>query len=354
MECTHDHHSHARTPDPYTELARKVTFLQRPEAYATRPRRIESIETHMAWVFMTQDRAYKLKKPIRDAFRDFSTLSARHQICHDEVFLNSRLAAGVYLGVVPLVVDIDGELSLRGQGSVVDWLVEMRRLPASLMLDHKLGTTGVSDIEARLIGDTLARFYQQARRIDMSASDYQRRLGEDIGGTRRVLETPGYGLPVALVGEVAARLLRRLDEHAALFAARAHQRRIVDGHGDLRPEHVCLEPEPVIIDCIEFNQDLRVLDALSDLGFLVLECQRLGAGAVGRRILDAYARKTGDRIDARVLGFYLAQHAYSRAKVAIWHLDDPRQIDAGRGPERWIAKALQYLELAREHACHEP
>jgi aminoglycoside phosphotransferase family enzyme len=332
-------------------LARKVAFLQQPEAYVARPQRVESIETHMAWVFLTEDRAYKLKKPIRDSFRDFSTLAARRQICHDEVRLNSRLAAGVYLGVVPLVVDVAGQLALRGQGSVVDWLVEMRRLPASLMLDHKLSTGDVSELEAHRTGDKLARFYQDARRIDMSASDYRRRLGEDIGGTRRVLDSPGYGLPAALIDQVAERLLQTLDEHAALFAARAHQRRIVDGHGDLRPEHVCLEPEPMIIDCIEFNQDLRVLDALSDLGFLALECQRLGAEAVGRMILDAYIRATGDRVDERVLRFYLAQHAYSRAKVAIWHLDDPHQIDAGRGPARWIAKALRYLDLAREHAC---
>lgn len=360
MECTDNHRNHAKTPDPCMALARKVAFLQQPEAYAARPRRVESIETHMAWVFLTEDRAYKLKKPIRDSFRDFSTLAARYQICHDEVRLNSRLAAGVYLGVVPLVVTtgmdtgmdtgMAGQLALCGQGSVVDWLVEMRRLPAALMLDHKLSTAGVSELEARRIGDTLARFYQDARRIDMSASDYHRRLLQDIGGTRCVLERPGYGLPAAHVEEVAERLLRALDAHAALFATRARQRRIVDGHGDLRPEHVCLEPEPVIIDCIEFNQDLRVLDALSDLGFLVLECQRLGTEAVGRLILDAYVQATGDQADERVLRFYLAQHAYSRAKVAIWHLDDPHQVDSGRGPARWIAKALRYLDLAREHA----
>jgi aminoglycoside phosphotransferase family enzyme len=339
-------------------LARKVAFLHQPQAYAARPARVESIETHMAWVFLTEHRAYKLKKPIRDAFRDFSTPAARHRVCRDEVVLNSRLAPGVYLGVVPLEVDAAGQLALCGPGQVpgkvpgqvVDWLVEMRRLPAALMLDAKLRRGAATEREARRIGARLAKFYEHARRIDISASEYPRRLSHDIDSTRRTLQQPRYGLPAAQVNETASRLLGALHDHAELFGERVRQRRIVDGHGDLRPEHVCLEPEPLIIDCIEFNADLRVLDALSDISFLALECLRLGSARVGRWVLDAYARASHDLADARVLRFYLAQHALSRAKVAIWHLDDAQINKSTNHSTRWRTKALHYLDLARVHA----
>jgi aminoglycoside phosphotransferase family enzyme len=136
--------------------------------------------------------------------------------------------------------------------------------------------------------------------------------------------------------------LEFLEENGYLFDARVRQGKIVEGHGDLRPEHVCLESQPVVIDCLEFNRSLRILDVASELSFLALECERLGAPEIGERILNGYSEQAGDRPANMLLGFYRAYHACVRAKIAIWHLNDANV----QGRDAWVAKAEQYLRMA--------
>jgi aminoglycoside phosphotransferase family enzyme len=124
-------------------LSDRVAFLSCPETYPDPPERVEPIETHMAWVFLSEQHAWKLKKPVRTRSLDFSTVEARRRDCLLEVELNQRLAPGVYQGIVPLTVDASGRLHLASgsdgpQGAVVDWLVQMRRLPRALMLDARI------------------------------------------------------------------------------------------------------------------------------------------------------------------------------------------------------------------------
>src|SRR5512144_2014808 len=114
----------------HLEPQAKVAFLLQPRTYPEAPPRIELVETHMSWVFLTERYAYKLKKPVRHDFLDFSTLAARYRNCLEELRLNRRLAWNVYLDIVPLAVDPAGQVRLEGTGEVIDWLVKMRRLPA--------------------------------------------------------------------------------------------------------------------------------------------------------------------------------------------------------------------------------
>jgi aminoglycoside phosphotransferase family enzyme len=144
------------------------------------------------------------------------------------------------------------------------------------------------------------------------------------------------------VEELARAAQGCLERHAALFERRVAERRLVEGHGDLRPEHVCLAPEPVIIDCLEFSRELRLLDPADELAFLALECERLGAPAVGSWFLAAYTEVTGDAPPPLLLRFHRTYRALRRAKLAVWHLEDP----AVREPARWTARARRYLELA--------
>jgi aminoglycoside phosphotransferase family enzyme len=151
-----------------------------------------------------------------------------------------------------------------------------------------------------------------------------------------------YGLTPDLVESVIHRQLLFLERNAYLFEARARERRIIDAHGDLRPEHVCVEAEPVIIDCLEFNRKLRILDAASELAFLALECERLGGPEIGERLLKAYSELAHDWPSNLLLAFYRAYHAVVRAKIAIWHLKDNAISDRAH----WVAKAEQYLTTA--------
>jgi aminoglycoside phosphotransferase family enzyme len=294
----------------------------------------------MSWVFLTDAEAWKLKKPVRYDYLDFSTPEARRRNCEEEVRLNRRLSPEVYLGLAPLTIDARGDLQLAGKGEVIDWLVRMRRLPADRMLDRAIGDRTVSAADARKVGALLARFYKQAPPVAMTASEYRSRLAADVLASRQELANPEYGLPVDLLESIASAQLAFLKQESELFDDRARAGKIIEAHGDLRPEHICLEREPVIIDCLEFNRDFRILDPASELAFLALECERLGAPWVGDLILATYRDETGDRPPERLLVFYKSYHACLRAKIAVWHLKDHEDW------AKWTNKATRYLRLA--------
>jgi len=320
----------------------KLAFLRRPAAYPEKPCRVEVVETHMSWVFLTDCDAYKLKKPVRYDCIDFSTAELRRRDCEEEVRLNRRLAREVYLGIVALTIDADGVLALDGTGEPDDWLVHMRRLPADRMLDQMIRQGEVEEADVRRAALRLARFYAQAPSCELTAKSYRERLADGARRDLRELSRPEFGLPVARATALADAQLAFLGREAELFDRRVREGRIVEGHGDLRPEHICLTPEPAIIDCLEFSRDLRVLDPADELAFLALECERLGKPVVGKWFFDVYAEATGDEPPAALVRFHRGYRALRRAKIAIWHLQDPGVRDRAK----WRNRALEYLELA--------
>ena len=346
MDKSRPPHFLARPAQAAATLEAKVGFLRRPDAYPEAPSRVEAVETHMSWVFLTDTHAYKLKKPVRYAYLDFSTVEARRLDCEQEVRLNRRLAADVYLGVIPLTLDAQAHLSLGGAGEVVDWLVQMRRLPAERMLDQLLRCGAVKQAEISRLARRLARFYATAAADAITPEAYRQCLAGRIEDNLRELGSPEFG-PTLDVPEGLARFqLGFLQGHAGLFDNRVRQGRIVEGHGDLRPEHVCLLAEPVVIDCLEFNREFHILDPADELGYLALECERLHAPEVGRWLLESYIEASGDTPPAALLHFYQSCRAVLRAKLAIWHLRD----DGRHPPGTWVAAARDYLELARRQA----
>jgi hypothetical protein len=158
---------------------------------------------------------------------------------------------------------------------------------------------------------------------------------------RAALLRPEYGLASESV-DCACATLRAVLAQTALFDVRVSAGRIVEGHGDLRPEHVCLQGEPQIIDCLEFSRRLRRLDPLDELGYLALECERLGAPGIGAAILEAYRALSGDPAPARLQHAYQAYRAAVRAMLAIRHLDDPAVADRGE-----VDRARPRLRRAR-------
>jgi aminoglycoside phosphotransferase family enzyme len=321
------------------EIEEKVAFLSKPQAYPLVTARVEVKETHRSWVFLTETQAWKLKKPVRTDFLDFSTLDARQRNCEAEVRLNRRLAADVYHGVVPLRFDADRGMRLGGSGEVIDWLVMMRRLPADRMLDRAIADRSVSDADVQQTGMLLARFYKQAPPITITVEEYRRRLAVEICANRQELLKPDYELPVHLVKAATNAQVTFLHQEAAMLDGRVQAGKVIEVHGDLRPEHICLERPPAIIDCLEFNRDFRILDAASELAFLVLECERLQAPRIGELILETVRNETSDNAPERLMRFYKNFHACLRAKIALWRLKT--------SPDRakWIARANSYLQL---------
>jgi aminoglycoside phosphotransferase family enzyme len=327
-------------------LRAKVVFLSDPASYPEKPATVEVVQTHMSCVFLTDRHAYKLKKPVRYDFLDFSTLKARRVDCEEELRLNRRLAGDVYVDVVPLVSTGHGGLALGGDGKVVDWLVKMRRLPARLMLDRAIRDGQVGRDDVRRFTLVLADFYRRSVPVVMDANEYRDRYRVDILANRRALAVPDYGLSPSLLESVTTGLLAVLEKEALSFDLRIAGRRIVEGHGDLRPEHVFLGPEPLFIDCLEFDSRLRTLDPADELSGLAMECEYAGVPWIGTLVLDTYREATGDDPPASLVGFYKGFRAAVRAKLSAWHLRDPLEpADQGK----WITRARRYLEWADRH-----
>ncbi len=326
----------------------KVAFLKKPEAYPFAIDAVKMIETHMSWVFLTGEYVFKLKKPIRLEMLDFSTLDARYKNSLDEVRLNQRLAKDVYLGIVAITALDDGKMELDGNGTPIDWLVWMKRLPGEKMLDEAIRNGTVNQEELKTAAGVLTDFYLKATPIEISAMTYVNWITKCILNDRRRLLKEEYGQRADVVNGIADGLINFIYRKLDLLEARAENKRIIEAHGDLRPEHICLGPQPYFIDCLEFSRSLRILDIAEELAFLSLECDVLGQPWVGEAFLNTYRASSGDEVPDELISFYKAKKAFLRARISIRHITSPFYKSGDRD---WEKICAQYLAHAASHVA---
>jgi aminoglycoside phosphotransferase family enzyme len=326
-------------------LDAKVSFLSRPDTYRPIPDEVIRRETHMSWVFLAGDRVYKLKKPVRFPYLDFSTIARREAACRAELRLNRALAPDIYLDVLPLV-DTGNGFSIGGGGITVDWLVFMQRLDERNMLEHMIGALCVGIPQLDDLVATLARFYRSATPVFLAPAIYLADWRRSLAYNRRVLLDPRFGIPAGLVRRIDRAQRRFLERRGDLIVARVRRRRIVEGHGDLRPEHIWLNDKVRIIDCLEFNPRLRTVDPFDEIAFLSLECERLGAAWVGDYLQHRMKHVLRDGPVEELFTFYRCHRATLRARLAIAHLLEEHP----RTPEKWPRLAATYLKLADKSA----
>lgn len=328
-------------------MERKISFLKDRNSYEEEPEKIEIRETHMSFVFLTQNHVYKLKKPIKIDFLDFRTLESRRYNCEEEMRLNKRLAKGVYLDLIPLNINNRGELQLGGEGKTVDWLVKMKRLKDEEMLDYALREGTVEMSQVRQAARMLAEFYKNSPPVIMDTQQYLERLEERISANSRELQDPEFHLSETLLQKITTGQIRFLRSHSTLLKKRIQEGRIIESHGDLKPEHICIGPSPVIIDCLEFNRDLRIMDAAEELAFLAVECELLGSEEVGAVFFEEYERVTKDHIPILLKNFYKSKQAVLRSRFAIWHVKEARY----RENPKWTRRAADFLKLAEKYTA---
>ena len=340
----------APQPECSTSLDAKLRFLCSPDAHGGQAgMRIELIETHMSWLVLGPDRVLKLKKPIRRPFLDFTTLAAREWNAREELRLNRRLAAPIYRGLVVLVKR-DGRMRLvaehgrQAHDETLDWLVAMRRVPREQLADHMLRAGTATPQQLDRLAALLLAFYADAAVSTATPDEYVARFEHEQALNRELLLrgeplAPAGALPYAraTVERYDAALRRR----AHLLRDRVREHRIVDGHGDLRPEHVGFVETPVVIDALEFNAAMRQVDPLDELAYFALECRMLGAGWAGERVL-ARAIAAWGAPPPGLVELYGAFRALLRARLSLAHLLDPTPRD----PARWVPQARLYLDEA--------
>ncbi len=327
------------------QRSRLVASLLRPEAYPWRPDRIELIETHISWVFLAGDRVVKIKRPVHFPFVDHRTMEQRRHSCEEEVRLNRRLTDGVYLGVVPIVQEGE-EYVVEGAGEPVEWATLMRRLPADRMLDALLASEAVPDDAGERIANRLVPFHQRIA-ADCGAEPYGKAaaLARVLTDNLTELEPfAGRYFGPEQLRLVATAMRSFLTVQTSLLEQRVRDGWVRDGHGDLRAEHICLEESGAVqvFDCVEFNPAIRCADVASDLAFLLMDLERLGAEWLAGEIEGAY-RAAGVDLPPALLRLYRAHRALVRVKTqsitlsnaAMPHSEIPAEI------ERLFATAMR-------------
>jgi len=294
-----------QTADPLTLSRGLVTALARSLD-------AQLIETHISWVLLTGDLAYKIKKPVALPFVDYSTLEARRHFCEEEVRLNRRLAPGLYLGVTP-IAGSHGMPEIDGAGAIVDYAVRMRRFPAGALFSEQLAAGRLHSSDVDSLGALLADFHTRANPTANGFASCKRRR------------------TVALAALEGAAGLASAQEHAALQAwletkaaslAPAWARRLDAGfvrqcHGDLHLDNILtLDGRVAAFDCIEFDPALRWIDVIDDIAFPVMDFAARGRADFAYRLLNAWLDHTGDHAGLPLLRFSAVYRALVRAQVA--------------------------------------
>ena len=280
-------------------------------------------QTHISVVFLGGELVYKVKKPVKLPFLDFSTVEMRHHFCEEEVRINRPWAPDVYLGVVPITRDAGG-MRFEGNGVVIDWAVKMRRLPESATLRSRLqdGLLELCDLER--VARRIAATHQQASRVvadqALEANAEFHRCWSENWEFARTLNAE------IIEPQVLERLqtlsVDWMQRHEATLAERAEAGRIRDVHGDLRLEHVFLFPERampndiVVLDGIEFSPGLRRIDVAADMAFLVMELNFVGRRDLAESFAAIYFSETNDVTGCDVLPLFAVYRSAVRAKVA--------------------------------------
>jgi aminoglycoside phosphotransferase family enzyme len=301
----------------------------------------------MSWVFLAGEYAVKLKKPLHNAYLDFRSVDVRCRACAEELRLNRRLAPEIYLGVEIISLDTDGKLQFGASGERLDCVVRMRRLSERVMLSTTLvqGTVDRSVLEA--VSVCIAHFHRSLPPLRPVPHQWRKAIGEAIASNASALLAYPECLPSAEVDRLCQQQRAFLIDHAAWIDARIHQGCMVEGHGDLRAEHVFVSDTVGAIDCLEFSAALRQLDCADEIGFLALDCERLAGEAVGNALLQHYQAITHDYPPPALLHFYQSVRAAIRARLAILCLSAPSH----RPHHEWVGRSRLWLQLAIQHAA---
>ena len=292
-------------------------------------------ETHVAAIFFAGDHVYKIKKPVDLGFLDFREAATRAWACHREHELNRRLAPDVYLDVV----------ELRGQrGQVHDHAVLMRRMPAERSLARLVETGRALEDDLREIARQLAGLHADAPRSPEISGGTPHELLDKWNRDLAELEPfTGAVLDRAAVAELAALAREFLLGRGPLLRQRVADGFVVDGHGDLLSEDVfCLDDGPRLLDCVEFDDQLRRVDGVDDAACLAMDLHRRGVPSLAAAFLQRYREFTGDPAPEALLHHYIAYRALVRAKVACLK-GAAESVDA----QRHLALALEQARRGR-------
>lgn len=340
--------------DPPADNARsplRIEELMLASAFPHAVTELRMVETHISWVVLTGSLAYKIKKPLKLEFIDTSTLERRQHYCNEELRLNRRLAPELYLRVAPITRDNSGQARVDGAGDTIECAVCLQQFSADQELPALLDRDEVSPQEILRLGETLARFHLEADAPGSHAPEATQRLFDTVlDNLNQLLAHTSQTGRMAELQRLWDWTCKGIETHESAFETRARTGRIRDCHGDLHAANIVrIEGRLAPFDCIDFDPQLRWIDVMNDMAFLIMDLHSRGREDLATVLLNRYLEITGDYGGVRLLPFYAVYRALVRAKVdAVTIEQTPRLADEFSARlQRRVRTALTFTERPR-------
>lgn len=335
----------------------KKEDLLLPTAYPEEDGEVQVAETHISWVFLAGDYAYKIKKPVKFSFLDFSTIQKRRDMCEEEIRLNRRLCPEIYLGVAPLLKKggavffghpeeeiPEGTEAEMQDGSIVEYAVKMRRIPQDRKMDLLLVEGKVEKRDVEEIAEIVSDFHSAIpveQDPQYNSPEMMREHIDDLSSVRATVEKAcGMGGKIDFVLQKSAEFI---DKNESFMRERQADGMVRECHGDLHSGNIFFGEKKFIFDCIEFNEDFRFIDTASEIAFMAMDLDAHGRSDLAEAFVKRYSGLSRDHGLAKLLDFYKCYRANVRAKVAaLGYSQHPSEEGKNR-----IEK---YLNLAEEYA----
>lgn len=326
-----------------------IEDMKKPGFYPHKPTEVELIQTHISYVFIAGDFVYKIKKPLKFDFLDFTSLAKRKFFCEEELKLNRRLAPDTYLDVVAISKNSRGNITLGKGTEIIEYAVLMKKLPSEKMLKTLL-FQGVADEKTM---DTVARkiadFHHQAR-TNRNIEEIGRIENIRHNNEENFIETKKYVNDI--IPDYQYKFIREyvknfLSKKKTIFEKRIADHKIRDCHGDLHLDHICITNEIVIFDCIEFSERFRCGDVAEDVAFLTMDIDYNGYPRHAKSFVQSYIKYSGDKDISILLNFYCCYYAYVRGKVTSFRLNQKEissseRLEIRKTAQRYFALAYTY------------
>jgi len=325
-----------------------VEALLTPRAYPVDPGKIELIQTHISFVFLTENFVYKVKKAVNFGFLDFSTLEKRRSFCEKELELNRRLCPEIYLEVVS--INKSDIIKIKGTGEAVEYALKMKRLPQEKIMTVLLKENKVNNKTIGEIAKKIAQFHskvQTSNEINAygSLKIIKTNWDENFSQTQKYVNKT---IPADNYQFIQSRVNIFMEKNRSLFENRITTGKIRDCHGDLHSGNIFITDKICIFDAIEFNDRFRYSDVASDVAFLAMDLDFQQRPDLSGYFIERYMAYSKDLQLTQVLAFYKCYRAYVRGKVISFKLDDPQVSSMEKAAA--IKEAQAYFKLAADYA----
>lgn len=323
-----------------------IAFLSDPASYGPGAGGPQMLETHISLVFLAGEHAYKLKRAVKLPYLDFSTVECRRRACEAELVLNRRTAPELYVELRPIARRPDGRLGWGDEGTILDWVVVMRRFGQDRRLDAIAGAGRLTPQLLYALAAHIADFHAKAEhRPDHGGAAALAEIVRENDGCLRGCR--GVAFADRQIRQLGDRSQEWLSRLGGLLEGRRRAGKVRRCHGDLHLRNVCvLDGKPVLFDCLEFSDDLASIDVLYDLAFLLMDLEHQGYPDAANSVFNRYLDLTGEDDGLAALPLFVSLRAAIRAHVTATALDQgwADQREAAAHAQRYLDQACAALE----------